>query len=111
MEYVKTIVFDFDNTIAMHQGRDWENAKPNVELIKKLNNLHDLGYRIVILTSRGSLSCNTLEQRIVNNYSQIESWLNKHDVKYDELSFAKPYAEYYIDDKALTPEAFIDKVF
>ncbi len=101
------IVCDFDDTLAMVKDRDWENATPNLKLIEKLNRLYDEGWTIDIFTARGSISCNSYTERLENNFKQIEDWLKKHNVKYHTLSFDKPYAEYYIDDKAIKPEEFI----
>lgn len=104
---IKTIVFDFDDTISFAENRDWENAKANIPLIDKINSLYDKGWTILIYTARGSLSCKTREEAEQNNSNQIEGWLNRHGVKYHELSFKKPLAMYYVDDRAILPEDFI----
>ena len=53
----KTIVTDLDDTLSYTSNRDWENAKPNLLLIDKLNSFYDAGYKIIILTARGQISC------------------------------------------------------
>ena len=106
--HTKTVVVDFDDTIAFTYNRDWENATPNVALIDKLNELYDSGWTIHIVTARGQLSCNGDSEAASKKYrKQIESWLKKHCVGYTDLSFKKKLAAYYIDDKALTPEQFV----
>jgi capsule biosynthesis phosphatase len=106
--HTNTIVVDFDDTIALTLNRDWENAKPNSLLIDKLNVLFDQQWDIHIVTARGQLSCNGDHAAADVKYRpQIEKWLRDHGVKYTSLSFQKKLAAYYIDDKGITPEAFV----
>lgn len=107
MNYHKRIVLDFDDTLAFHTNRDWDNSKPNVELIEKTNSLYDRGWTIDIFTARGSISCGSREEARAKYQAGIEAWLAKHGVKYHSLSFDKPLAAYYIDDKGMSPEEFI----
>jgi len=104
---MKRIVFDFDDTIAYTVNRDWENATPNTELIEKIHDLYYEGWQIDIFTARGSLSCKTREEASIKYRAGIEKWLKKHNVQYHTLSFDKPLATYYVDDKGITPEDFI----
>jgi capsule biosynthesis phosphatase len=109
MSYNKRIVCDIDDTILFTTNRDWANASPNNALIDKLNALHDSGWEIHFYTARGSLSCNGDRELADWTYRPgIEEYFKKHNIKYDVLSFEKPLASYYIDDKAITPEDFID---
>jgi len=103
------LVVDFDDTLSFATERDWENAKPNLPLIAKLNSLYDQGHQVDIFTARGTISCKgDRELAEQKNRPQIEAWLNKHGVKYHSLSFQKPLADYYIDDKAITPDDFVN---
>jgi len=108
VNYSKRIVCDFDDTLSFTNNRDWENATPNTKLIDKLNKLHDTGWIIDIFTARGSISCPSRADAIVEYRPGIEKWLNKHGVKYNNISFLKPLAAYYIDDKSITPDDFLD---
>ena len=107
-DYDKVIVVDFDNTLA-YTDKGIKHALPNQPLIDKLNGLHYQGYTIEIYTARGSISCDSRPEAIERFYPVIENWLSKHEVKYNKLSFNKPLARYYIDDKAITPEDFLDE--
>lgn len=108
--HITTLVVDFDDTIATTFNRDWENAVPNQPLIDKLNDLYDDGWTIHIVTARGQLSCNEDSDAADKKYrSQIERWLEHHCVKYTDLSFQKKLAAYYIDDKGITPDDFVEK--
>jgi len=104
----KRLIVDFDDTIAFTKNRDWDNAKANYDLIKKLNTLSDKGWIVDIFTARGSISCKTRLEAEKKYGSQIKEWLKKYNVKYNMLSFDKPLGAYYIDDKGITPEDFID---
>jgi len=108
MKHNKRIVLDFDDTLAYTKNRDWENAIPNEALIQKCNQLFDSGWTIDIFTARGSISCKTRIEAEQKYGQQIRSWLSKHNVKYNELSFDKPLAAYYIDDKGISPELFLE---
>lgn len=105
------IIVDFDDTLCLHteEKSNIENGKPNTELIKKLNQLYDLGYYIYIYTARGHISA---PDRQIAEYKYrhiIEKWLNDHNVKYHIISFQKPLGIYYIDDKAIRPNE-LDKL-
>lgn len=107
--YSKRIICDLDDTICRTLNRDWVNAEPIMPVIEKINRLYDYGWEIWIVTARGQLSCNGDSEKADRKYRpQIEIWLNKHGVKYHQLSFQKKLATYYIDDKNLTPEQFVD---
>lgn len=108
MAYPRSIVCDIDDTISFTTDRDWENATPNMALIAKLNSLYDNGWEINYYTARGTLSCKTREDASSKYRFDIELWFKKNNVKYNKLSFDKPLASYYIDDKAITPEGFLD---
>jgi capsule biosynthesis phosphatase len=104
----KRIVLDFDDTLAFTTNRDFKNAKPNVDLIKKTNRLYDEGWQIDIFTARGSISCETRKEAKHKYEFEMEQWLLEHGVKYNLLSFEKPLAAYYVDDKGISPDDFLN---
>lgn len=104
---MKRLVVDIDDTISFTINRDFENATPNVVLIKKLNELFDNGVEIYYVTARGSLSCGSREEAKEKYEKQILDYFSKHGVKYTALSFDKFLADYYIDDKSITPDEFL----
>lgn len=109
---MRRVIFDFDDTIAFTRNRDWNNAEPNTALISKMNEMYNSGkWTIDIFTARGSISCKTREEASLKYRDGIESWLKKHGVLYHTLSFEKPLATYYVDDKAMRPDEFIDTKF
>ena len=108
MKHHKRIVLDFDDTLAFPVNRDFKNAKPNKLLINKINKLHKAGWQIDIFTARGSISCETRADAEAKYGEEIRQWLFENQVDYDTLSFDKPLAAYYVDDKGISPEDFID---
>jgi len=108
-DYTTTLVVDFDDTIAITHNRDWVNATSNTALVNKLNQLYDDGWTVHIVTARGQLSCFGDCDAADRKYrEQIENWLYENGVKYHSLSFQKKLAAYYIDDKGITPEQFVE---
>ena len=108
MSYPKSICVDIDDTISFTLNRDWENAKPNIPLIEKLNKLYDEGWDIWYVTARGNLSCKSRVEAEERYRPGIEKWFKQYNVKYTGLSFQKILASYYIDDKSITPQNFIN---
>lgn len=103
-----TFVIDIDDTISFTHDRDFENSEPNQQVIDKINELHNQGWKIVLFTARGAKSCATLWDREVKYRGITESWLKRHNVKYDDLVFGKMNADYYVDDKNMSIEEFIN---
>lgn len=104
-----TFIFDIDGTILQAHNRDYENAEPIQPMIDAINYLHGSGANIIFHTARGQLSKNGDMDRIEReNRPVLEKWLEDHNVHYDHLLFNKPYGAWYIDDKALTPQMFLD---
>lgn len=104
----RTIVIDVDDTISVHNNRDYYNAKPIPEVIEKINSMYDAGWKIILYTARGQVSCNGDLELIQKLRGPIlTDWLHRHNVKYHELQFGKPLGVYYVDDKALRPDEFV----
>lgn len=105
--YNKRIVIDLDDTICTTKDRDFANSKPKKNVIDKVNYFYSLNFEIIIQTARGQISCKGDYLKADKKYrSQIENWLRINGVKYHELTFNKILAQFYIDDKSLTPYAF-----
>jgi hypothetical protein len=64
-----------------------------------VNKLFNSGNHIIISTARGSLSGLDLSHL---TKQQLKQW----GVSYHELWFKKPYADFYIDDKAINDKNF-----
>jgi len=104
----KTIVVDVDETLCIVENRDFVNAKPIQEVIDKVNEYYDNGYKVIISTARGQKSCKTPEEMDKKYREVTENWLKEHNVKYHSLEIGyKKNADMYIDDKAVTPDEFV----
>ena len=93
---------DIDGTICTKtENQEYEKARPYQTTIKTIRRLYDQGYYIKIFTARGMGS-----GRDFTNLT--EKQLKKWGVKYHELIMGKPSADWYVDDKCLTPSEFND---
>ena len=102
-----TFVFDVDDTICHTNNREYKNSVPDAEVIEKINKLYDSGNKIVLYTSRGMVSCDgDIEKAIEKNESILKEWLKENNVKYSELVFGKPIADFYIDDRCMNVKGF-----
>lgn len=107
-----TLVFDVDDVISVHKNRDYENAKPITKVINKVNYLYGIGYYIKLYTARGQNSCNgDIDLIIKRNKKTLVNWLKRHNVLYHELIFGKPLGDWYIDDKAMPLDVFLNAPF
>ena len=82
------IIFDFDNTIAIHPTEDTSDitkCNPNINLIKVINKLYENGFYIKILTARGNLSCKSRAEADFKFRPIIEKWLSDNNICYNEL--------------------------
>lgn len=97
-----TYVVDIDGTICTNTNGSYHLATPFVASIKKINSLYDEGHCIVYFTARGfttGIDWTDLTTK------QFADW----GVKYHDLICgSKPYADFYIDDKAINAMTFFD---
>ena len=94
--------FDIDGTICTNTDGDYEKAEPLWEVIAKVNWLYNEGNTITFYTARGSttgIDWAELTRR------QLGEW----KVKYHRTYFGKPFADYYIDDRAIDTSEWLDK--
>lgn len=112
------IVMDLDGTICFpnldkrNTQERYGEAKPNYPVIEKMNSLSEKGYDFVILTARRMVTHQGDIEKIIEDVGEItENWLQAHKVPYKYIQWGKPYAMYYVDDKALLPEEFVEKQF
>lgn len=106
----KTIVFDVDDTILLTVNRDYKNSRPITEVIVGMRAMKEAGWTIILHTARGMGRSNgnieSVRQEVIE---EIENFCTKYDVPYDSIQIGKPWAAYYVDDKAMTPSQFSAK--
>ena len=104
----KTIIVDVDETLCYVHNRDFANGIPNREVIDRVNEYYDNGYKVIISTARGQKSCKTVEEMNKKYREVTERWLMDNGVKYHELEIGyKKNADLYVDDKAIRPDEFV----
>ena len=108
---MKKIVIDLDNTITIaSSSNNYQEVLPNEQVIDTLRKYRELGFIIIIFTSR---NMNTFD----NNLGKINAitlpiiinWLKEHNVPFDEVYIGKPWCGhdgFYVDDKAIRPNEF-----
>ena len=98
----KTFVFDIDGVIAkLQKDLDYALSEPNERMVKIINKLYDYGNKIVLFTARGYVTGKDWSQV---TKEQMQRW----GVKYHELKFGKPNADYYVDDRMISLERLYD---
>ncbi len=95
--------FDLDGTLCTNTDGDYKDASPFLDRIKKVNDLHDEGHKIIIESARGGT---TNKYWVEFTRDQLESW----GVKYHSLRTGwKITADIYIDDKAINDDDFFSE--
>ena len=106
------IIIDLDDTICSTKNGDYENSIPKEKVIKKIKDYKNLGFEIVIYTSRNMRTYKGNVDLIkANTLPIIIRWLEKFDVPYDQIIVGKPWPSYggfYVDDKAIRPDEFVN---
>ena len=94
----KVFAIDLDNTLFCFIGLD-KIGPPMPSILTRMNQLRDMGCRIIIHTSRISPPYHQQRQHQI---SLIESALRSYGVPFDEIwtGEGKPIACGYVDDKA-----------
>lgn len=88
--------FDIDGVIAKtNDTNHYDKSLPNNEVIDLINKLYDYGNQITLFTARGYVT--GIDWSDVTK-KQMDEW----NVKYHQLKFGKPNANYYVDDHAMT---------
>ena len=109
---MQKLIVDIDNTLCKTTNSDYENSKPIIPVIDKLREYKELGFTIVLFSSR---NMRTFESNIgkinIHTVPKLIKWLHKFDVPFDELLIGKPWCGndgFYIDDRAVRPSEFLN---
>ncbi len=84
---------DVDGTICI-ENVEYEKALPIEKTVKKINELYDRGHTIILYTARGAYSGKDWSEL---TEKQLKSW----GVKYHRFMIGKPFAHWYVDNKAI----------
>lgn len=100
----KRFCFDLDQTLVTLPRRkdDYTTVEPIMNNIKIIQRLAEQGHYIIIHTARRMVTHSANVGKIIADVGQITlETLRQFNIPYDELHFGKPYADFYIDDKAI----------
>ncbi|MBF0444614.1 MAG: NAD-dependent epimerase/dehydratase family protein [Magnetococcales bacterium] len=98
----KIFVCDIDGVVArLTSENDYSKSSPNVKMIAAINALYDAGHSIIMFTARGTVT-GINWQDVTQN--QLQSW----GLRYHELHFGKPAADYYVDDRMISIAALTE---
>ena len=85
------IAIDVDNTVMETDGHpDYENPRATPGALEFCNKLVKMGYKIDFFTARSH-----------DYYAMTHRVLTELGFKFRRLIVAKPFADYYIDDRAI----------
>ncbi|AYV85720.1 MAG: hypothetical protein Satyrvirus33_10 [Satyrvirus sp.] len=104
--------FDLDNTLVTYPelSGDYTTVKPIQKTIDFLKYLKNFGHTIIIYTARRMNTHNGNVGKVMADIGKITfDTLEKFNIPYDEIYFGKPYADYYIDDCAVSPYDDLEK--
>ena len=98
----KKICFDLDGTLCTNTWGKYENAKPIEDAIKKVNELYDNNFEIIIFTARymGVNNENT-EDAYKDGFQITKKQIEEWGIKYHNLILGKPTYDILIDDKSI----------
>ena len=100
----KTFVFDLDGVLAtLTPNNDYSKAEPISPNIVVVNALFEAGNTIEVFTARGS---KTGQDWTAVTKAQLEQW----GVRHHKLTFGKPFADYYVDDRMISVHDLSQKV-
>ena len=108
----RCIVMDVDGTLCpiKKPGQHYLDLVPEESVIERLREYRAAGFYIILCTSR---NMRTYEGNVglinANTAKLLFTWLDLHNIPYDEVHFGKPWAGhggFYVDDKAIRPDEF-----
>lgn len=101
-----TICFDIDGTLIYDLNTNPTSIKKNV---KFCNEAYRKGYKIILHSARGMLSKKGDPIKIESQRPYIKKILKNNSILYHDLLLMKPYADLYIDDKAISAHKDLEK--
>ena len=109
----KNIIVDVDGTLCpiKKEGESYMDIEPYINMVTRLREYKDLGFRIILNTSR---NVRTYDGNVglINKHTArvLLEWLDKNNIPFDEIYYSKPWqgkGGFYIDDKTIRPNEFL----
>ena len=113
LETGRCIVMDVDGTLCTIKTPDqsYAEVEPRVDVVAKLREYRADGWYVILQTSRNMRTFDGNVGRInAMMLPTLIEWLDRHDIPYDEVHVAKPWAGssgFYVDDRAVRPGEFV----
>lgn len=109
----RVLVMDVDGTVChlLGPGESYPTARPVVDVVDRVRELHAAGWYVIFSTSRrmrthgGNVGAIT-----AHVVPELAAWLEQHEVPFDEIHVGKPWAGrsgVYVDDRAIRPDEFV----
>lgn len=109
-QFMKKLIVDLDGTLTLADNINYADVSPRNDVIAKLIEYKKNGFEIVISTARNMRTYEGNVGKInIHTLPVIISWLDKHNVPYDQIIVGKPWCGsegFYIDDRAVRPSEF-----
>lgn len=106
------VCFDLDATLVTPPTvrGDYSTCKPIQRTIDLCNYLKRMNHYIIIHTARRMLTHSGNVGAVIRDVGKVTiHTLERFNIQYDELLFGKPYADVYIDDKAVNANDDLQK--
>ena len=91
--------FDLNGTLCTNANGAYADAEPSPDRIAAVNALLRSGHYVRIFTARGSTT--GVDWRELTEHQR-----SKLGLQHNEFVLGKPYADLYVDDRAVDPEEF-----
>jgi capsule biosynthesis phosphatase len=109
---MKRLVLDLDGTITIEDSsKSYSDREPNLAIVEQIRAYKELGYSIVIFSSRNMRTHqNSIGLINAHTLPVIIEWLKRHNIPFDEIHVGKPWCGtegFYVDDRAIRPNEFL----
>jgi capsule biosynthesis phosphatase len=105
----RTLCVDVDDTLCFTDDHDYTQSRPNDPVVVKVREAKAKGWWIILHTARGmGRSGGHIETVADEVLDEVRALCERHDIPYDEIVVGKPWARWYIDDRALRPDEFTE---
>ena len=111
---MNSLIIDIDGTLCPIKKKEerYIDLIPYGKMITKLKEYKEKGFKIVLFTSR-NMKTYSGNLELINKYTkpELEAWLAKWNIPYDEVIYGKPWPGkegFYIDDRSIRPKEFLE---
>jgi hypothetical protein len=96
----RLLMADFDNTLTEDNVKYWtgERPEPDQDVVDAVRDYYHAGGTVIVWTARPWSEAN-----------QIAAHLTEWELPYHGIRCEKGSGDLYVDDKAVSPEAFVDE--